>query len=321
MKTIINDTKKPNSQLVKSVFARHETFHPRFGWLKKGFELAKQYPDLFLDEQAPIKLGVGKNMVSAIRYWSHAFKLLKDDKPLELGEKLLSNSGWDSFLEDPASLWLLHWNLLKPVCEATAWYFMFNIFTGIEFTADELLIELRKYKNTLGSNVVDSSLKKDINCILRMYAEVEAQTSPLEDSLNCPFTELGLIKTSKDSKVYTFSLGHKNNLPAAIIVATCLEYAATIGNEKTISIFRLLHDEGSPGRVFKLSEEALLSAIETVYRQFPQLTLSDAAGLIQLSFNQEPMTLAMEVLENYYCYSRKAYTVVVEEVAYRRSET
>jgi hypothetical protein len=63
------DYPETSAAKVNPVFARHETFHPRFGWLKKGFDLAKQDPDIFLREDAPVRLGVGKNMVSAIRYW------------------------------------------------------------------------------------------------------------------------------------------------------------------------------------------------------------------------------------------------------------
>ncbi len=58
-------TKKDNKyiQNVSPVFARHETFHPRFGWLKKGFDKASGSPDIFLNDAAPTILGVGKNMV------------------------------------------------------------------------------------------------------------------------------------------------------------------------------------------------------------------------------------------------------------------
>ena len=113
---------------VNPVFARHETFHPRYGWLKKGFDLATQYPGIFTDDHAPVRLGVGKNMVKAIRYWCNAFKVLENDQPSNFGQQLLSDDGYDPFLENPASLWLLHWHLLKPTCEAAAWYYTFNEF-------------------------------------------------------------------------------------------------------------------------------------------------------------------------------------------------
>jgi len=30
-------------------FARHETFHPRYGWLTKGFTMASRNPHVFWD--------------------------------------------------------------------------------------------------------------------------------------------------------------------------------------------------------------------------------------------------------------------------------
>ena len=61
------------------VFARHETFHPRYGWLRKGFVAARNDPQIFLRKDAHISLGVGKNMARSIRYWCHAFKLLREE--------------------------------------------------------------------------------------------------------------------------------------------------------------------------------------------------------------------------------------------------
>src|SRR6266508_2474489 len=63
-------------EALRPTFARHETFHPRFGWLKKGFDAASRHPDVFLRDDATVLLGVGKNMVRAIRYWCLAFKIL-----------------------------------------------------------------------------------------------------------------------------------------------------------------------------------------------------------------------------------------------------
>ena len=48
-------------------FARHETFHPRYGWFRKGLAAAAHRPAVFAREDAPVELGVGKNMVRAIR--------------------------------------------------------------------------------------------------------------------------------------------------------------------------------------------------------------------------------------------------------------
>ncbi|NES24718.1 MAG: DUF4007 family protein [Symploca sp. SIO3E6] len=289
--------------IINPVFARHETFHPRFGWLKKGFDAVQKEPKVFLQEDAPVRLGVGKNMVRSIRYWCSAFKVLKNDSPTEFGKKLLADGGWDEFLENPASLWLLHWHLLKPTCEATAWYFTFQVFRQVEFSATDLQQALCQYRDSLGSRIVDSSLQKDISCILRMYIEQGVKTGASEDSIDCPFTELGIIQTIGNSKHYAFQIGSKANLPPEVIVAACLEFTASKGKQKTISISTLTFDIGSPGLAFKLNEGAIYDAIEQVERDWDDIRLSDSAGLIQFSFTRDANELAQDILDKYYSTS------------------
>ncbi|MDT9192367.1 MULTISPECIES: DUF4007 family protein [unclassified Limnospira] len=288
-------------QSVNPVFARHETFHPRFGWLKKGFDKAKEDPGVFLAEDAPVRLGVGKNMVRSLRYWCQAFKILEGDRPTVFGENLLKDDGWDPFLEDPASLWLLHWNLLKPPCDAAAWHYTFNQFRRVEFSQNDLFLAVSDYGKTLKKNLADSSINKDVSCLLRMYVKQSRNHQVSEDSIDCPFAELGLITRAGDSKYYTFRVNQKRNLPPEIVVAACLEYAEFVGREqRTIALSRLLYDIGSPGMVFKLPESAVCDAIERVARQWKAIGLSEAAGLIQFYFTQNPQELADHLLGMYY---------------------
>ncbi len=300
------------------VFARHETFHPRFGWIKKGFDAAVKDPEIFCRDDAPVRLGVGKNMARSIRYWCSAFKVLEEDSKAksnsrsgksasrglwatDLGSKLLSDDGWDPFLEDPASLWLLHWNLLKSPSLATAWYFTFNRFPQIEFSTEELFLALCDYSRDLSTRIANSSLKKDITCILRMYAQLDSIAGPNEDTLDCPFTELGLIYAALDSKRYMFQVGSKGNLPAEIIASAALEFSSWVGQkQRTIALSRLAFDSYSPGLVFKLSLDAITSALEKVASKSDSIMISDTAGLIQLSYTQDPAALAADMLDNYY---------------------
>jgi len=118
------DTSRADDAL-RPVFARHETFAPRYGWLKKAYDAALTRPEIFLEPDAPVDLGIGKNMVRAMRYWAEAFKVL-DRRPntqrprldeattTPFGDLLLADDGWDPYLESRASLWLLHWKLLEP---------------------------------------------------------------------------------------------------------------------------------------------------------------------------------------------------------------
>lgn len=314
----------PTLSKVNPVFARHETFHPRSGWLKKGFDAAIQDPDIFLRENASVLLGVGKNMVRSMRYWCLAFKVLTERSDIEqndpidtleekdssnlrglastaLGTKLLSDEGWDPFFEDPASLWLLHWNLLKAPCYATVWQFAFNQFRQADFSAEDLFLSLADYCKSLTASIADSSLKKDVTCLLRMYARQNSGSRPSEDTIDCPFSELGLITETVEAKRYIFRIGGKGNLPADVIVFACLDYASLVGQEqRTIALSRLTYDVNSPGLVFKLTESAISGAISQLSRVWNELELRETAGLVQFSFTQEPDRLSEAILERYY---------------------
>jgi hypothetical protein len=313
MGTHINEI---NSTSVKSlyanvlpIFARHETFHPRFGWLKKGFDKTVADGKVFLQDNAPITLGVGKNMVRAIRYWCNAFKIIEENAttrnslPTSFGLSLLGEDGWDPYLEDLASLWLLHWNLIKRPSYATTWYFVFNEYHHLEFTSDELLNALISFRERVfpSQKIVEASLSKDVSCLLRMYVKRNVNKGLLEDSIDSPFSDLTLIQSAGDSNRFFYKIGDKPGLVSEIIVAACLEFAANSEEGgTTTSISRLLYDVGSPGLIFKLSESSLCGAIEAVASTRLDIYLSESSGLLQFVYTRNPETIANEILDRYY---------------------
>lgn len=295
-------------------FARHETFHPRHGWLKKGFDAVQANPAIFVIPDSHLELGVGKNMGQAIRYWCSAFKLIEpikspnarspEHKPTTFGTKLLSRRGWDPWLEDQASLWLLHWNLLTAPGMATAWDIVFNELRKTEFSSQDILGELVRFREQHELNISDSSLQKDVQCILRMYTEQLDGKRMSDENIDCPFVELKLIQKSGDPKLHQFRYGSKSGLPSEIIVAAALEFVfASNPVQKTVSLSSLTYGNGSPGQVFKLSESSVYNAVEEVARRFEDLTVSDMAGVIQMAFRKDPLTLAEELLDKYYAHA------------------
>lgn len=289
---------------VPLVFARHETFHPRFGWIKKGFDAAQRDQGVFLQDDAQIALGVGKNMVRAIRYWCVAFKVLSESRstrgvglsPSPFGTRLLADNGFDPYLEDEGSLWLLHWKLLQRPCSASAWHFAFGLFPGLEFTNETLLASLQEWlsREAPSSRIVRASLRKDVHCIVRMYSESESANRVNEDSIDCPFVELGLIRPlAGQRRSYSFNMGAKPGLSSELIAAACLEFAGhSSTTARSITLSRLLREPMSPGMCFKLTESALYEALEEAVAQEKRLRLSDTAGLLQLSFDEEPGLLS-----------------------------
>lgn len=99
----------------------------------------------------------------------------------------------DPYLENTATLWWLHYQLLKTQ-KATTWNFVLDHFGRTHFTADQLLADLKKYVRDTFPNhkIADSFLVKDVSLFLRMYSFDETQTFH-EDSIDSPFIELGPV--------------------------------------------------------------------------------------------------------------------------------
>lgn len=295
-----------------AAFARHETFHPRFGWLRKAVDHASQDPGVFHRPDAPVILGVGKNMVNAIRYWGLAFKLLQTApnpdrprvplyEPTDFGRRLLGDDGWDPWLEDPGSLWLLHWSLLQPTCTAPVWWVTFHDFAPQQFTEAQLTAQVIELSAAAGwQGVLQASVRKDVDCLLRTYTVRQHGRSGLDELLDCPFRELGLLETVPGGAGFRFVDGPKPSLPDAVVSYACLQFMAASGDARSISIARLSHDPGSPGGAFRLPERALGEALGRVAAHTPGLQVAEPGGLRQLLVDADPAALAETVITRYY---------------------
>src|SRR4030095_8889769 len=108
-------------------YSGHETFPCRYTWLPKAVQNLRRNNNLFRDEdEAMVRLGVGKNMVRAIRFWADATGVTSDGgkgtyEVTPIGAKLLGKSGYDRFLEDVKTLWLLHWQIATNPEPLFAW--------------------------------------------------------------------------------------------------------------------------------------------------------------------------------------------------------
>ena len=136
------------NESTRTSFGRHESFPLRFGWLTKGFQTWIDNPDVFEQDDAVVLLGVGKNMVNAIRFWMIATRVATLNgralMPSSFGQHIFARNGWDPYLEDDATIWLLHWNLASNIADATTLFWFFNRFHKPEFTSTELAPRIRR---------------------------------------------------------------------------------------------------------------------------------------------------------------------------------
>ncbi len=296
-------------------FARHETFHPRYGWFRKAYAQVLDNPRAFFGDDAPVRIGVGKNMVRAIRFWGLAAKLVTEDPDSEnrrapdlmttaLGDALFGTGGWDEYMEDPGTLWLLHWLLLAPPCHLPIWWLAFNEFHAVEFTEDDLHAAVNTQLDLAAEwrKPHPSSIKKDVGALLRTYAPPDRRGRvPIDDILDCPLRELNLINRSTALGRYRFALGTKVTLPSAILTFATLDYLSRLDiGGSTVTLSRLALAPGSPGRVFKLAESELQTGLDVTVRKTPGLDLVAATDGIQLAWSNDRKALARQILDEYY---------------------
>jgi hypothetical protein len=296
----------------RPVFGRHETFHPRWGWFSKAVFEAKANPYVFHYSSAPLLLGVGKNMVRAIRYWGEASTLLKEVKPpkerltaaspTRRGNALLDPiAGADPYLELTGSLWLLHWWMLQPAPHSMvplAWY-AFNMFRPQEFNASDL--EQAFFEECLKGvgdwRPVQNTLVRDSSCFLRTYVATGA--SQIDDALDAPLRLLGLLTTVPGEK-RRFRFQSPALIEPEVVLYCCADYLINIQHSaSTVSLTRLLKEVNSPGRVLKLREDQLIQAL-TASSLSDWVSLSDSIGTMQIVLKSDLQTIRWQVLRQYY---------------------
>jgi hypothetical protein len=270
----------------------HETFPLRYGWLKKAFDAVhatESQPNnraVFSDD-AIARFGVGRNMVASMRHWANAAGVIAESKnsnvirTTHLGRRLFGpKAPLDLYMEHPATLWLIHWQLCaRP--DKTTWFWAFNHFPAATFEREHIVKGLDRLAKELGwSRAAASTIKNDVACFIRTYA---AQSGH-EDALESPLTELGLIKPVHRRDGFRFVRGPKSNLGDGVfayaLIDFWLRYSAKAA---TLSFEALVHEPGSPGRVFLLDENDVVDRL-AVLDEFTRglLRWSETAGLKQM---------------------------------------
>lgn len=250
------------------VFSGHQSFPLRYSWLPKVAKELGSDARLFRREDALVTLGVGKNMVNAIEYWGVAGEYIVQTAQghalTPLAERLLGGQGWDPYLESTASLWLLQWQLARRPDRASTWHYAFTRWNRAVFTKDELVAWLLGVVRQAGtSRASRASIQRDADVFLRSYIPRQDKGKrPVEDSFDCPLSELGLLIEVEDG-LYGFARGEQPTLPVPILAYAILDYwGLNLESQETLSFERILHGPGSPGGAFQLSEAALVHLLE-----------------------------------------------------------
>lgn len=275
-------------------FGRHETFALRYSWLSKGFHALKRKPSVFDDDDAVVDLGVGKNMVSSIRYWLRACQLISPQKPdtqEPIGDLIFdTKNGLDPYLEDEATIWLVHWLLATNSTLATSWFWFFNKFHKPEFTGQELQTALSDF---VKEQVVEKrrpsagTIKNDALLLPRMYTQSKGNgRTPLEEALDSPMSLLGLVTQSPGGRAFHSKPEARPGLPIGIFSFAVSQLMQQRDDATAIPVEELMYsrnDYAAPGSVFRLTEMDLITKLEDMVAYIPgHYEIRDTAGTHQM---------------------------------------
>lgn len=276
------------------IFSGHETFHCKSLWLKKGYDFVGRNGKF--TDQACIDLGVGRNMVSSIRFWLKAFYIIDFEKEnsTEVANFLFNeNNGRDKYLENEVSLWLLHY-LLITNDYSSIYSIIFNEFRKLkpEFNKENFVTYIEGIDAGLNKN----TLAKDFSVFLRTY--YSKNEKDIEDSFSGILSDLELVHEINKGKSikYTIQNNKQEDIPIELILFVILENKEY---GKSISFKNLYTSLDSVGNIFAFSKEQLEKKLIGISEKYEGIIYSNDSGIKELQFKNEKPN-SFDILSEYY---------------------
>lgn len=254
---------------IRPRFSGHETFACRFSWIPKAVKLLCEDPvALSDDDEAMSALGLGKNMVRALRFWLEVFDVAIADRGswnlTSFGEAVFGRSGYDPYLERVETQWLLQWKVATQLERPLfAWRHVFFRRHRVDFTRSEVLGELRRESRLAGYDHSDVTLKQHLDVFLHSYVST-ARDSASEDALDGPLIDLSLINSAgrrfgddgRPEPVY--ALAARGRAPGPVVEYALLDFWQSRRKDETmVTLHDLAFAEGGPGAAFRIPEDEL----------------------------------------------------------------
>ncbi len=283
----------------------HESFYIRKGWLQKGIKNILINDRIFLDRDAKASdvLGIGANMVKALRYWLTSTGLVSEEQSSLDNKKYmqLTDFGkiinqYDKFHEELGTNLLIHYKLVTNLDEATAWYWFFNVYDGSVIDRETFVVELNDYiQYVLGEKEASKKVLEDeYNCIVKTYIQDEKEDNPEETKI-CPLSVARLLEISdkRTREVRKVGLEVEDIHPM-------VAYAIIMDNAKgktEIRIDDIFTKEKNLGKVFNLSRTTTILILDKLSK-LGYIKLERTAGLDIINVKKEMSFI--KSIEEYY---------------------
>ena len=313
---------------MKAKFTGHDTFPLRYGWLYKAINHLNNKGKFQTSNEehtrtAIVELGVGKNMVNAIRYWAEASSLITpsqsngfiDHSVSDFGKFIFGDgtkqAGADPYLENPGSIWLIHFLLNFNLDYLTAYRYFFNYSNTQNFEKKKLLEDFMDDVVHITKSEANNlnTLKKDLDCFLNTYAKkrkpiTSKKSSTIdEDHFSSPLTELNLVQETSNT-FFISEVAERPSLPIDIFIYALMRFIALENGDSgitTIDFDSLLSKPLSPGRIFRLSEAGLGYKLDEAQNSANDaVEWVDSLGLRQVRVTESSLSNPFQFIDSFY---------------------
>ncbi|WP_423798166.1 DUF4007 family protein [Neobacillus sp. SAB-20_R2A] len=286
-------------------YGQHQSFYLRDRWLNKAIRHLRDDRRFFYDKEAFEKIGLGKNMVQSLRYWTIATgvveEIFNEDRKKEhqitkFGELIFQ---YDKFIKFQDSAAIIHYHMCKQKEPSTAWYWFFNEFTSTIGSKESITQEFNRWvKENENKPFSSNSLKKDIDCLIKLYTSGQSSIDP-EEVIQSPLSKIGILEERK-------GIIYKQNLTISqvglsALMYVLLDYRKTNGID-SVSVDNLVNQAGLWGNVFNMGRASIVNALTelSMLNQNPiSFVRTNNLDLIRIP-NIEPLDFLKQE------YSRKA---------------
>jgi hypothetical protein len=283
-------------------FSGHQTFPLRITWIPKAVgEIVAGRDPLSEIDDGITQLGLGKNMVEALRCWIDAFQIASrgdgEWKLTDIGALIFDPAkGLDPYFEDVSTSWLLHW-LISTNSDAPffAWECMFNRWPATEFSASQVIDAFQKESDSTPRPASPVTLKQHWEVFLHSYRMSPASKG--EDHLDSAMSMLRLIRdfgerpnsAGKWETLYTFDFGRKRAISEQLFAFFLHNWwNRKYRNERTAPLREIVQGDHSPGRLLKMQESEIIQRVNELASSQPKaFQIVESANLRQLHRLQE----------------------------------
>lgn len=291
------DTPPPRQSETPFRFSGHQTFPLRITWIPKAVaEIAAGRDPLTDIDQGITQLGLGKNMVEALRCWIETFQIAtragEGWQLTSMGSLVFDpTGGLDPYFEDVSTSWLLHW-LISTNTESPffAWECLFNRWPSTEFSASQVIEAFQKETSKTPRPASAVTVRQHWEVFLHSYRRPPADKG--EDHLDSAMSVLRLIQqfgerpnaSGKWETLYSFDMGRKQAIPEQLFAFFLHDWwNRKYPNERTTPLREIVSGEHSPGRLLKMQESEVIQRVtDLAARQSKVFQIVESTNLRQL---------------------------------------